>query len=78
MMIVTGNIVTIDAIDIITTIAGDGTASSTGDNGQASSATLNYPRGVATDSTGKNTFCTLFSSTLKLKVFTTSRQCVHR
>ena len=37
---------------IITTIAGTGTASYSGDNGPATSATLNYPYGVAVDSTG--------------------------
>jgi sugar lactone lactonase YvrE len=38
---------------IITTIAGSGgTGSYSGDNGQATSATLNYPRGVALDSSG--------------------------
>ena len=37
---------------IITTIAGNGTAGYTGDNGPASSSELNYPYGVAVDSTG--------------------------
>ncbi len=37
---------------IITTIAGTGTSSYSGDNGAASSATLKYPRGVALDSAG--------------------------
>ena len=37
---------------IITTIAGTGSASFSGDNGQATSATLNYPYGVGVDSSG--------------------------
>jgi hypothetical protein len=37
---------------IITTIAGTGTASYSGDNGPATSATLYYPGGVAFDSLG--------------------------
>ena len=39
--------------DIISTIAGTGTASYSGDSGQATSATLNYPTGVVVDSSGK-------------------------
>ena len=37
---------------IITTIAGTGIPSYSGDNGAATSATLSYPRGVSLDSTG--------------------------
>ena len=37
---------------IITTIAGTGTTSYSGDNGQATSAALYYPIGVAVDSAG--------------------------
>ncbi len=37
---------------IITTIAGTGTASYSGDNSQATSANLCYPTGVALDTTG--------------------------
>lgn len=37
---------------IITTFAGIGTTSFSGDNGQATSAQLNYPYDVAVDSTG--------------------------
>ena len=38
---------------IITTIAGTGTASYSGDNGAATSATLQYPWGVAVDASGR-------------------------
>ena len=38
---------------IITTIAGTGTSSYSGDNGPATSATLYYPKGVALDSAGR-------------------------
>ncbi len=37
---------------IIITIAGTGTGSYSGDNGPATSATLNFPAGVALDSSG--------------------------
>ena len=37
---------------IITTIAGTGASSYSGDNGPATSAKLNYPWGVALDSAG--------------------------
>ena len=41
---------------IITTIAGSSTSGSfSGDNGAATSATLNYPWGIALDSSGINT-----------------------
>ncbi len=39
---------------IITTIAGTGTGSFSGDGGAATSATLSYPFGVALDSSGNN------------------------
>ena len=41
---------------IISTIAGTGTASLTGDGDPATSATLNYPRGIAVDSSGNYYF----------------------
>ena len=39
--------------DIITTIAGTGSSSYSGDNGAATSATLNSPFGVALDASGR-------------------------
>ena len=39
--------------DIITTIAGTGASSYSGDNEAATSATLNYPRGVTLDASGR-------------------------
>ena len=38
---------------IISTIAGTGTGSYSGDNGAATSATLYYPAGVAVDASGR-------------------------
>ena len=38
---------------VITTIAGTGSASYSGDNGAATSATLNYPQGVTVDASGR-------------------------
>ena len=38
---------------IISTIAGTGTGSSSGDNGAATSATLYYPAGIAVDASGR-------------------------
>ena len=38
---------------IITTLAGTGASGFSGDEGAATSATLNYPRGVALDSSGR-------------------------
>ena len=38
---------------VISTIAGTGSASYSGDGGQATSAALNYPVGVAVDTSGK-------------------------
>ncbi len=41
---------------IITTFAGTGTASYSGDGGDASSATLNYPHGIGLDAAGSIIF----------------------
>ena len=40
-------------LNIITTIAGTGSYNYSGDNGAATSATLNYPNGVALDASGR-------------------------
>ncbi len=40
---------------IITTIAGTGVAGYSGDNGPATSATMNAPRGIALDTAGNAT-----------------------
>jgi hypothetical protein len=42
----------VDTNGLITTVAGNGTASFSGDGGAATSATLSYPYGVAVDSAG--------------------------
>ena len=47
---------------IITTIAGTGTTSYSGDNGSATSATLYYAHGVAIDSSGIISSITISSS----------------
>ncbi len=47
---------------IITTIAGTGMASATSDSGAATSISLNGPRGVATDSSGRVPFDPLLIS----------------
>ncbi len=44
---------------IITTIAGTGTSSYSGDNGAATSAALKYPYGVALDTSGIITIITI-------------------
>jgi hypothetical protein len=45
-------VVKIDNTGILTLLAGNGTASSAGDNGPATQASLNYPSGVAVDDAG--------------------------
>ncbi len=51
---------------IITTIAGTGTASYSGDNGQATAATFYYPRDVAVDSAGNSFYMKYVASLLQL------------
>ncbi len=53
---------------IITTFAGTGTGSYSGDNGPATSAELNGPVGVRTDSAGSSDFLT-YSFTFYLITF---------
>ena len=45
------------SISVISTIAGTGLASFSGDNGQATSADINFPHGIALDSSGNVYFC---------------------
>ena len=52
---------------IITTIAGTGTGSYSGDNGPATSATLYFPFGVAVDSSGR-THIVLLSGSLNMSL----------
>ena len=47
---------------IITTIAGTGSTSYSGDNGPATSATLYYPRGVSIDASGNYSFIVIIVS----------------
>ena len=54
-------------VDIITTIAGTGTASYSGDDGPATSATINSPLGIAIDSSG-NVFFNEFSNNILRKI----------
>ena len=49
---------------VITTIAGTGTGSYSGDNGAATSATLKNPYGVAVDASGRIVQLVIFLSTI--------------
>ena len=51
---------------IITTIAGTGSYSYSGDNGAATSAALNYPIGVALDASGMTLLYILISSNIQI------------
>ena len=61
---------------IINTIAGTGFTSFSGDNGQATSATLYYPSGVSLDTSGRRSYN--FSLHNLTKFFIPSRQRVYR
>ena len=55
---------------IISTIAGTGTSSYSGDNGAATSATLSYPHGVAVDASGRILYyCPLHRYTVSSAMF---------
>ena len=59
------------SISFISTIAGTGTASFSGDGGQATSATINIPTGIAIDSSGNVYFNEFFNyRTRKITVST--------
>ena len=61
---------------IISTIAGTGSTTYSGDNGAATSATLYWPRGVALDASGRIRFAFLLPTAVNYNCF--SRQRVHR
>ena len=50
---------------IISTIAGTGTNSYSGDNGAATSATLNYPRGVGLDTAGNVYIADMYNNRIR-------------
>ena len=55
---------------IISTIAGTGSTTYSGDNGAATSATLNYPQGVAVDASGRILYyCLLHRYTVSSAMF---------
>ena len=55
---------------IITTIAGTGSTTFSGDNGSATSAALNYPAGVALDASGRIlSYCPLHRYTVSSAMF---------
>ena len=55
---------------IITTIAGTGTSSYSGDNGAATSASLNFPHGLALDASGRILYyCPLHRYTVSSVMF---------
>ena len=62
--------------DVITTIAGTGVASYSGDGMAATSASLSYPYGVAVDSSGIYLF--ILYVIVTLSDFTYYRQYLHR
>ncbi len=53
------------SIGIITTFAGTGTTGYSGDGGQATSATLNGPRGIAVDTSGNIYFAEYFNNRVR-------------
>ncbi len=58
------------SLSIITTVAGTGVASYSGDGGQATSADINTPTGITTDSSGNVYFCD--SSNNRVRVINTN------
>ena len=65
----------VQAVDIITTIAGTGGSSYGGDGGVATSAVLYTPLGVALDSSGRHSFVSILLFVLLLTLY---RQHLHR
>ncbi len=60
-----------NSISVISTIAGTGTASYSGDGGQATSATIKTPAGIVIDSSG-NVFFNEYSSNQRVRKITVS------
>jgi sugar lactone lactonase YvrE len=56
----------VDTSGIITTVAGNGTAGYSGDDGPAISATLYYPRGVAVDASGNLYIADLYNQRVRM------------
>ncbi len=54
---------------IISTIAGTGSSSYSGDNGQATSATVSFPSGVTLDSAGIYSIYNLISAILTERIY---------
>ena len=63
---------------VITTFAGTGSSSYSGDGGDATSATLYYPQKVSLDSSGRLRHCTILYIFSYLELFSLFRQRVHR
>ncbi len=63
---------------IITTIAGTGTSSFSGDGGAATSATLYYPKGVILDTSGNILLQAMRCAIIGIIYRVSYRQCVHR
>jgi sugar lactone lactonase YvrE len=55
----------VDVGGTITTVAGNGTFGCSGDNGPATSASLNYPSGIAVDSSGNTFIADRFNSRIR-------------
>ncbi len=67
-------VVTSGAPGMITTIAGTGTASFSGDGGAATSATLNSPKGLTLDSAGTTPYEYFVSISLYTYYFSANRR----
>jgi DNA-binding beta-propeller fold protein YncE len=61
---------------IISTIAGTGVSSYSGDGGLATSATLNYPQDVALDLSGKQVYRAFFTLLFKLHILFFNGHCI--
>jgi len=59
------------SIDVITTIAGTGSSSYSGDGGQASSANINQPHGIVLDPSGNVYFSEFYNYRVRKIIFST-------